>query len=291
MISCGKNGKIYTILHCYSMHYGYSWEIHIETLPLHHPPFCQLYGFGTHFEIRLSKMLNLLIRLIDSIIWPLVIVVSIWVVFFVNMRFDLGLNYFGMRPQEWRGLYGIFTMPFLHGDFDHLFSNSVPLLLSMGFIFIYFERERFHILLFNALLTGIILLAMGEYGSNHIGASGLVYAYIFFLITHAVVTRNKEMLGAAFLLIFLYGSLIYGIFPEYGRIVGKNISWEGHLGGAISGVVLGLLYRNRGPQQAIFFEEETDDGDDDDDDPDAYWKTPEQRAQETTVRYYYKERE
>ena len=99
------------------------------------------------------------------------------------------------------------------------------------------------------------------------------------------------MLGASFLLIFLYGSLIYGIFPEYGRIVGKNISWEGHLAGAISGVVFGFLYRKSGPQQEMFFEEEEDDDDDDDDDPDAYWKLPEQRTQETTVRYYYKEKD
>ena len=193
-----------------------------------------------------------------------------------------------MRPQDWRGIYGIFTMPFLHGDFDHLFSNSVPLLLSMGFIFIYFHKERVPILLLNLLLTGGILLVIGEQGSNHIGASGLVYAYIFFLVTHAIITWNKEMLGAAFLLIFLYGSIIYGIFPEYGRIVGKNISWEGHLAGAISGIVFGFLYRNTGPQKALFFDGEDDD---DDDDPDAYWKLPEQRAQETTVRYHYKVRE
>jgi len=235
-------------------------------------------------------MLNFIIRLIDSIVWPLVIVVAIWVVFFVNLRFGLDLNQYGMRPQDLRGIFGIFTMPFLHGDFDHLFSNSVPLLLSMAFIFIYFDKERIPILLLNVLLTGIILLAIGEPRSNHIGASGLVYAYIFFLVTHAIFTRNKEMLGASFLLIFLYGSLIYGIFPEYGRIVGKNISWEGHLAGAISGVVFGFLFRKTGPQQAMFFENESDD-DEEDDDPDAYWKTPEQRAQETTVHYYYKEKE
>lgn len=235
-------------------------------------------------------MLSFLIRLIDSIVWPLVIVVSIWVVFFINLRFGLDLNHYGMRPQEWRGLWGIFTMPFLHGDFDHLFSNSIPLLLSMGFIFIYFDKERVSILVLNTLLTGIILLALGEQGSNHIGASGLVYAFIFFLVTHAIITWNKEMLGAAFLLIFLYGSLIYGIFPEYGRIVGKNISWEGHLAGAISGVVFGFLYRKAGPQQAMFFEEEQED-EDDNDDTNAYWKTPEQRAQETTVHYYFKKKE
>jgi membrane associated rhomboid family serine protease len=252
-------------------------------------PFCQLILFGTYFETPQTKMLRFLVRLIDSIVWPLVIVVSIWVVFFINLRYGLDLNHYGMRPQEWRGLWGIFTMPFLHGDFDHLFSNSIPLLLSMGFIFIYFDKERVSILVLNTLLTGIILLAIGEQGSNHIGASGLVYAFIFFLVTHAIISWNKEMLGAAFLLIFLYGSLIYGIFPEYGRIVGKSISWEGHLSGAISGLVFGFLYRKNGPQQAQFFEEERE-YDDDDGAPDAYWKIPEQQPQKTKVHYNYKEK-
>ena len=141
----------------------------------------------------------------------------------------------------------------------------------------------------NFLLTGLLLLFIGKSGTNHIGASGIVYAYIFFLVTHAFITRNKEMLGASFILIFLYGSLIYGLFPEYGKLVGKNISWEGHLSGALSGVLFGFLFRKNGPQQAIFFVDEEDD--DEDDEPDAYWKTPEQRTQDTTVHYYYKKRE
>ena len=212
-----------------------------------------------------------------------------WVVFFINLRFGLELNEYGMRPQEWRGLWRIFTMPFLHGDFDHLFSNSIPLLLSMGFIFIYFDKERVSILILNTLFTGIILLAIGEQGSNHIGASGLVYAFISFLVTHAILSWNKQMLGAAFLLIFLYGSLIYGIFPDYERIVKKNISWEGHLAGAISGLVFGFLYRKTGPQQAQFFEEEQE-NDYEDDTPDAYWKIPDQQIEENNVHYDYKER-
>ena len=96
------------------------------------------------------------------------------------------------------------------------------------------------------------------------------------------------MLGAAFVLIFLYGGLIYGLFPDYGKLIGKNISWEGHLAGALSGIFFGILYRKKGPQQPMFFIE---DDDDEEDDTDTYWKTPEQRAQETTVHYHYKERE
>ena len=234
-------------------------------------------------------MIRLIIKLIDSIVWPLIAVVAIWLVFFLNLSFQWGLNHYGMHPKELQGILGIFTMPFLHGDFDHLFSNSVPLLLSMGFIFIYFEEHKGKIILYNLLLTGVILLFLGDQGTNHIGASGLVYAFIFFLVTHAFFTRNKEMLGAAFVLIFLYGGLIYGLFPDYGKLIGKNISWEGHLAGALSGIFFGILYRNHGPQQPMFFIE--DDDDDEEDDPDAYWKTPEQRAQETTVHYHYKEKE
>lgn len=235
-------------------------------------------------------MINLLIRLIDSIVWPLVLVLLAWIVFFIDIRFHLGLHSYGMHPQSLDGIYGIFTMPFLHGDFDHLFSNSIPLVLAMGFIFTYFPDSKWHILALNVVVTGVLLLLLGEPRSNHIGASGLVYAFIFFLVTHAFITRNKEMLSASFILIFLYGSLVYGIFPDYGKIIGKNISWEGHLSGALSGVFFGVLYRKRGPQQALFFEGEEED-EDDNDDPDAYWKTPEQRAQETTVHYHYKEKE
>ena len=234
-------------------------------------------------------MFSFLIKLIDSVVWPLVITIAIWIVFFMDINFSWELRQFGMHPRELRGLAGIFTMPFLHGDFDHLMSNSIPLVLSMGFIFIFFKDKKTKILTFNFLLTGILLLFIGKSGTNHIGASGIVYAYIFFLVTHAFITRNKEMLGASFILIFLYGSLIYGLFPEYGKLVGKNISWEGHLSGALSGILFGILFRNKGPQQAIFFVDEEDD--DDDDDPDAYWKLPEQRTPETTVHYHYKERE
>ncbi|MDC1395164.1 rhomboid family intramembrane serine protease [Bacteroidia bacterium] len=232
-------------------------------------------------------MFNFIIRLIDSIVWPLLIVVVIWLVFFMNLSTSMNFNSFGMHPKEIKGLYGIFTMIFLHGDFDHLFSNSVPLLLSMGFIFIYFEKEKLPILLWNVLFTGILLIFMGKQGSTHIGASGVVYAYVFFLVTHAFFTKNKEMLAAAFVLIFLYGGLIYGLFPEFGKLIGKNISWEGHLSGAISGVLTGFIYRKKGPQQALFF---VDEDDDENDDEMEYWNLPEEDEYGTTVNYHFKEK-
>jgi membrane associated rhomboid family serine protease len=191
-----------------------------------------------------------------------------------------------MHPHEVRGIYGIVSMVFLHANFDHLFSNTVPILLALGFIFIYFDKDKWQIVLYNLLITGVLLIFIGKEGTNHIGASGLVYAYIFFLVTHAFFTRNKEMLAASFILIFLYGGLVYGLFPEYGILIGKDISWEGHLSGAISGVLTGIVYRAKGPQQAMFFTEEEDD----DDDEDGYWNLPEE-PENTAVVYHYKEGE
>ena len=210
-------------------------------------------------------MFSFLIKLIDSVVWPALLVLSIWIVFFFNLRYELDLNSHGLHPQKWEDWYGIFTMIFLHGNFDHLLSNSIPLLLSLGFIFINFNDERFSILILNTLFTGILLFFIGQQGSNHIGASGLVYALIFFVVTHSFLTRNKEMLAASFTLIFLYGSLIYGLFPDFGKLIGKNISWEGNLSGAISGVLFGIVYRNKGPQNEPPLDDDFDDWDDD------YW--------------------
>lgn len=211
----------------------------------------------------------------------------IWLAYFLNHGYYLEWNDFGLKPWEWEGLIGVFTMPFLHGNFDHLFSNSIPLILSMAFIFLYFPKDKWRIIVGIYPLTGVLLWLIGREHTNHIGASGLVYAYIAFLITHAFINRNKQTMAASFILIFLYGSLIYGIFPEYGRLIGKNISWEGHLSGAILGVIFGYLFRKKGPQPTPPPE------DDEDDDLEWYYREidPEYNAdKQTTITYHIKPR-
>lgn len=207
-------------------------------------------------------MFKFIIQLIDAMVYPLLMVTLIWLVFFVDHGYGWELNYYGLRPKELRGLIGIFSMPFLHGNFDHLFSNSVPLVLSLGFIFLYFKDSKWKVILGIYLMSGILTWFIASSPSNHIGASGLVYGFIAFLVTHAILNKNKNSIAASLILVFLYGSLIYGIFPEYGRLIGKNISWEGHLSGLISGVLWAFIYRRKGPQKQIYFEDEEDDEDD-----------------------------
>lgn len=156
----------------------------------------------------------------------------------------------------------------------------------MGFIVLYFPNVKWKIISLIWLVTGVLLWIIGEVGTTHIGASGLVYGYIAFVITHAFINRNKQSIAAAFILIFLYGGLIYGVFPEYGLLIGKNISWEGHLSGAIAGLIFGFLYRRKGPQRVKFFEDEDDE---EQDDPfyDKEWFDYE----EYRVRYLYRPKE
>ena len=207
-------------------------------------------------------MFRYIVQLIDAMVYPLLIITVIWLVFFIDHGYGLELNYYGLRPHEWRGLLGIVSMPFLHGDFDHLFSNSVPLALSMGFLFLYFPLKKWRIILWTYLLTGVLTWFIADAPSVHIGASGLVYAFIAFLVTHSVLSKNKESIAASLILLFLYGGLVYGLFPEYGRLIGKNISWEGHLSGTLVGMAMGFIHRNNGPQQKVYFEDEEDDDED-----------------------------
>ena len=225
-------------------------------------------------------MFKFFIQLLDSIVWPLVIITAIWLAFFLNHGYDLDLNYYGMRPHEIRGLLGIFTMPLLHGNFDHLFSNSIPLLVSLAFIFQYFKTTKWKIIVSIYLFSGVLLWFIGKSPSNHIGASGLVYGFIAFLITHAFINKNKQTIAAAFILIFLYGSLIYGIFPDYGRLIGKNISWEGHLAGMLIGIIVGFVFRQYGPQKIVY--------EDDDDDEHYPWFPDEEIEHDNeSINYHY----
>ena len=188
-----------------------------------------------------------------SILKAVILVAILWVVFLINDIFGLHLNDYGLMPRNIEGLRGILTMPFLHGDLAHLFSNSVPLLVLLFSIFYFFYKKSVLILLMTWFLAGIFTWIIGIEGV-HIGASGIVYALAFFLVTISILKQEPKLMAYSLIIIFLYGSIVWGFFPQL--FPDKHISWEGHLAGAITGVTLAFFYKNEGPVKKIYFEEE-----------------------------------
>jgi len=193
-------------------------------------------------------MLKFITQIVDDILWPSVFVVFFWLTFFMNEAYLLHLNNFGVRPGETEGLLGIVTMPFLHGDFTHLFSNTIPFLVSASFIFHFFKNKSWRIFIGIWLISGLGIWLLGEERTIHIGASGLVYGMVAFLMTSGFIRKNKHLTAVAFILVFMYGSMIWGLFPQYSWVKEMNISWEGHLFGALSGIGIAFMYRKVGPQ-------------------------------------------
>ena len=184
-----------------------------------------------------------------------VLIVGIWVLIeLVDNIFTLGLERFGLKPKAIEGLYGIFTFPFLHGDWNHVFSNGSSAIILLTGLFIFHEKKSFFILMTLYLGSGALLWIIGKYGSNHIGASGLIYALAFFLFVSSIREGNRNSMALSFFIILMYGSMIWGVMPYF---VQENVSWEGHLAGAIVGILVAIYeYRNFEPEKKVIREEE-----------------------------------
>lgn len=154
----------------------------------------------------------------------------IWLVFVLD-RF-LPLEYFGLVPRELSGLVGIAAMPFLHGDWAHLMSNTVPLLVLLTLLAGSKANSR-SIVLMIIVLGGVLLWLMGRGDSIHIGASGLVFGLAVFLIVSGLLERRMIPLLVSAVVAVMYGSsLISGIMPWQ-----HGVSWDGHLFGGIAGAM------------------------------------------------------
>lgn len=227
-------------------------------------------------------MLRLIREAMDDILWPAVFVMFFWICFLTNYTYDLGWNDWGIRPRTLIGLRGVLFSPFLHGDFGHLFSNSIPFLVSGGFVFHFWKEKSWMLLGLIWFFSGFPVWLYGDSYSVHIGASGVVYGLVAFILSSGILRNNRNLSAVAMLLIFLYGGMVWGLFPQI-TYTGSKISWEGHLAGALSGVIMAFLFRREGP--------EDDPEPEDDEDPPDWWLESDEtlRRSDTIFRYHYKE--
>ncbi|TXD82293.1 rhomboid family intramembrane serine protease [Subsaximicrobium wynnwilliamsii] len=192
------------------------------------------------------------------ILYPLIFVLSIWMVFWLQVRFFPSIKHMGIRPQEWQGLFGIFTSPFIHADIEHLFHNSLPLFILSVALFYFYRNISWKVLVYGILLSGLITWLIGR-PSNHIGASGLVYVLVSFIFFKGIFARYFRLVALSLVIIFLYGSLIWYVFP-----VKEGMSWEGHLGGLITGLLFALIFRKSVAKPERYVWQEPDYIEDDD---------------------------
>lgn len=182
-----------------------------------------------------------------SIIIPSAVVILMWLVKITESIAGADFAVLGIYPLEIKGLPGIFLSPFIHENFRHLLNNTLPLFILSGLLFFFYSEPALKVFSINWLLTGL-LVWMGGRDAYHIGASGLVYGLASFLFFSGIIRKYYRLVALSLLVVFLYGEMVWGIFPG---IVSPNVSWESHMLGVFSGIILAILYRKEGPQMPV----------------------------------------
>jgi membrane associated rhomboid family serine protease len=190
----------------------------------------------------------------------ILLIAMIWLSFIVAYAGLPEWNYsrLGIKPGELSGLKGIIFSPFLHSSFSHLWSNTLSLLILAWFLFYFYSKIAFRTLLYLWILSGFVTWIIGR-DSYHVGASGVVFAILFFLFFSGLFRKYITLVAVSMIVAFIYGGTLWSIFP-IAEMVDASISWEGHLSGAVSGLLLAVIFRKQGPQKPEeIWEEEYED--------------------------------
>lgn len=182
-----------------------------------------------------------------SIIIPFILICLMWIVKSVEVLFGFAFSEGGIYPLTLKGLPGVLLSPFIHADFKHLLSNSLPLFLLSTALFYFYSEISMKVLSMAWFFTGLLVWIAGR-DAWHIGASGLVYSLASFLFFSGILRRYFRLVALSLLIVFLYGSMVWGIFPG----IYRNVSWESHMLGFFSGLMLAIWYRNEGPQKPVY---------------------------------------
>lgn len=193
----------------------------------------------------------------EAIIYPLSMVGMMFFFYFLQIRGWFSHCWGAIIPLVPEGLKGVLFSTLLHGNFEHLMGNSLPILVLTFLLFQFYPLVAKKVFFLGWILTGFLVwllppidLITGEYQYKCIvGASGLVYVLAFFLFFSGVIRWNMKLLTVSLLVALYYGSLIWGVFPEemFTKLkVASRISWQSHSAGAIIGLIMAFLFRKVG---------------------------------------------
>ncbi|MFN6944159.1 MAG: rhomboid family intramembrane serine protease [Cytophagaceae bacterium] len=206
----------------------------------------------------------------------LIFIIVASLVYILDTHTSFSFYKLGIFPRDLKGLIGILTSPLIHKDSGHLLSNAIPIVVLATGIRLFYYEVAYKIYLYIYLISGIWLWCFAR-EAYHIGASGILYGFATFLFLGGILRKDRSSIAVSLLVTFLYGSLIWGIFP-----FNIHISWEAHLLGGLAGILVAFHFKKyKIPTTEPEYEWMKEDDNKEDENP--YWKVEENEPEETSA--------
>ncbi|NDV46428.1 rhomboid family intramembrane serine protease [Paludibacter sp. 221] len=211
-----------------------------------------------------------------SLVIPFLLVLAIFLCFILEKGMGWDFHTAGVFPRKAGNIWGIFTMIFVHADWGHLFNNIISLFVLSSTLYYFYNSIATKVLLLSYVTSGMLLWIIGR-ENWHIGASGLIYALTFFLFVSGIIRKHIPLIAISLIVVFLYGNIVWHLLPWQPY---DPVSWEGHLSGAVSGIILAIIFRKQGPQKPVKI------WDDEEDDNEAIKAEKETNNTDITLNFY-----
>lgn len=162
-----------------------------------------------------------------------------WVVHITKIAMDVDITRYGVYPRTISGAKGIIFSPFIHGDFSHLISNTIPMFVLGLIVFTFYRRVAISSFLLIYVFTGFSVWLFSSSMAYHIGASGVVYGLLSFVFWSGIFRQNIRAIVLALIVLVLYSGYFFGVLPDQ-----EDVSWESHLFGAIIGIIISFIFKS-----------------------------------------------
>jgi membrane associated rhomboid family serine protease len=171
----------------------------------------------------------------------------LWIIQIVNAADDYDLDRFGVKPRHVDGLWGLVTMPFLHASYAHMLSNTIPFILIGWVLLLSGVRTWATVTAMVVVGGGALTWLVGPGHSVIVGASGMVFGWLGYLLARAYFSRKLKWIIVAILVLVFFGTLLFGLFPT----LNSSVSWQAHVCGFVAGVGAGWLLHPRGGETRL----------------------------------------